>query len=106
MKFAGTITELELDLEDYHHDIDQAVVTKNRIAMDWEEDGEKFHAVLTSTDGVNYEGNFGLTELDKKWKMDAAKYTAADKDVLLLLKWIQTDSGDEGSCIVILEPSA
>jgi len=50
--------------------------------------------------------HFGLTELDKKWKMDAAKYTAADKDVLLLLKWIQTDSGDEGSCIVILEPSA
>jgi hypothetical protein len=104
MKFSGTLTELDIVFDEADYDVSEAVVAKNRIAIDWEEAGEPFHVVLTSSDGVYFEGHYGSPLPNPNWKMQGTKYTAADKGVLLIVNWFQTDNGNEGACLFELEP--
>lgn len=105
MKFTGTITELGLDVDDCDFDVRDAVVSRDRIAIDWEEDGQLFHAVLKSSDGTYFDGHYGSPQPNSQWTMQGTKYTAADKSVLLLVKWIQTDNGFAGWTIFELQPT-
>ncbi len=106
MKWNGTITELGFDLDECDFDVDEAVVTRNRISIDWKEDDLVCHVVLKSSDGgETFAGNYGTPVPKKEWFMEAKKYTAADKSILLLSKWYQTDNGREGSCIIELFPA-
>ncbi len=92
MKFSGVVTELQRDIDDADFPVSEAVITKKRVAIDWDEHGELFHAVLYSTDGgIIYTGNYGTPIPKKNWFMTATKYDAADGSVLLLCKWVQED---------------
>jgi hypothetical protein len=104
MRFGGTITDLDWDLDDYDYKVSDAILAKMRIAIDWEENGEPFHAILASTDGPHFEGHYGSPRPNSVWKLQGTKYTAG-KSVLLLLKWFQTDNGPEGVSLFRLEPT-
>lgn len=100
----GTITELDVDLNDTDYQIREAAITSERIAIDWTEDGEPFHLVATSRDGVRYRRNYGWPKPNPDWKIELTRYNAADKSVLLLAQWFQTDNGNEGSSLIRLMP--
>ena len=96
-KLTGILYD-DVDFNEYNYEVDEAVVTKNRIAIDWREDGIPFHFVGQSNDGGNtYVGNYGSPQPDKKWNMEISRFTAADGRVLLIARWHQTDNGREGS---------
>jgi hypothetical protein len=99
LKYFGSITELEIDIDLCDGDVLDAIATENRIALDWEQGGVDFHASLQSEDGVAYAGDFGDPALNPHWKMKATKYVAANNNVLLLTEWWREDVGDCGVCL-------
>jgi hypothetical protein len=104
MKCVGVITDLDQNLDDADYEISEAIVTRDRIAMDWEEDGTDFHLIARSNDGgATYQGNYGSPSPHQERTIELTKYVAADKAVLLLGKWYERDSGNEGWTIFELE---
>ena len=104
MRHNGTYTELEIDIDETDGDITEAVVTESKISIDWVEDGQNFFASLHSTDGIEYEGNFGEPVLSDACKMSGTKYMAAYGSVLLLVRWTHQDLATSGSCYFELDP--
>lgn len=104
MRYNGTYTELEIDIDETDGEITEAVVADSKISIDWVEDGDKFFASLHSNDGIEYCGNFGEPVLSDACKMNGIKYTTADGSILLLASWNRTDTGARGSCYFELEP--
>jgi hypothetical protein len=103
MKYTGTMTELGIEIDEYDFLIEDAVATKERIAIDWSENEIKHHAVLKSKDGTNFVGNFGTTVPKTEWKIQGKKYAAVDKSMILILRWTQEDFGRAGWVIVELD---
>ena len=106
MRLTGTITELDIDqFEECDYEVKEAVVTDGRVAIDWTEDGQRFHLLAESTDGgTTYQGHFGFDRPNANWIIELTRYTAVDGDVLLLAKWHQKDTGDQGACFFELSP--
>ncbi|MBI3860670.1 MAG: hypothetical protein HY290_02110 [Planctomycetia bacterium] len=51
----------DVDLNEYDFGVKDAVVTKKRIAIDWDEDGEPYDLLAHSKDGgLTYQGITGL----------------------------------------------
>lgn len=103
MKYTGCMTELGIEIDEYDFKVEDAVVTKDRIAIDWQENEVLHHAVLKSIDGTNYIGNFGAALPKTEWKIQGKKYAAPDKSVVLLLRWTQEDFGRAGWVVVELD---
>jgi|GEM_PF-6873840 len=40
------------------YDAIEIIITDDRIALTWDYDGEKYHAVLNSVDGIKYNGTY------------------------------------------------
>jgi hypothetical protein len=104
MKYTGCMTELGIEIDHFNFEVEDAVVTRDRIAMDWQENEVRHHAVLKSNDGTNFIGNFGAAVPKTEWKIQGKKYTAADKSMVLLLRWTQEDFGRAGWVVVELDP--
>lgn len=68
MQYKGTITEFDddIDLDEFHYEIDDAVVTDTRISIEWDEDGQKCFAKLQSTNGFTFSGVFGTPLLNNQ----------------------------------------
>jgi hypothetical protein len=97
MRLTGIFTEVGLDWEDDSSKVIEAVVTSQRIAIDWIENEEKFHVVATSSDGgLTYKGRFGCPSPEDGWVMEITRFTAKNKAELLIAKWVQEDNGREG----------
>jgi hypothetical protein len=93
-------------IEECDYDVNEAVVTDRTIAIDWTEDGEKFHLLAKSSDGgVTYQGHFGWGVLNNNWMMEITRYTAADGDILLLANGHRKDTGDAGACLFEIWPN-
>lgn len=102
MKCFGTSYDVE-GLDAYTYDIPVAIVTDERIAIEWDEDEGRFLGVLHSTDGGNhYTGSFGLRGPQPGCEMEAWRYQSHDGDVLLWLKWSREDNGNGGTNIMCL----
>lgn len=101
MRFAGTWQEVE-DLEEDAFEISEAIVTKSRIAIDWEEGGDPRHAMLHSDDGYFYRGTFGFPQLDSENKLEAWRYRSVAGDELLWIKWELGESGAAGTAMIHL----
>lgn len=90
-------------LDDPHYEICEAVVTSERIALDWVEDGETFHVLATSRDGGSiYRGRYGCPKPQPGWEMEIARYTAKNNAELLVAKWTQSEDGNSGLMIIRL----
>ena len=84
----------------------EAVVTPDRIALDWIENGVRYHLLAHSKDGgLTYQGNYGMFRPEEQWTIELTRYTAVDGSVVLMANWYEKDSGNEGSSMFELEES-
>ena len=105
MKCSGVVTELEIEMDEADFAVTEAVVTKNRISIDWDEYGKVFNVVMNSTDGgATYEGIYGDPRPNANWSMTATRYDSANGSILLLAEWVQEDGGKSGVCMFELDP--
>ena len=83
----------------------EAVVTPERIALDWIEDGVRYHLLAHSQDGgLSYQGNYGMFRPEEQWTIELTRYTATDGSVVLFGNWHDKDTGNEGSSMFELQP--
>lgn len=102
MKLNGIWFDVE-GLDEYTCVISDAVVTKEKLALDWTEDGSFFHALLTSTDGGTwYFGTYGSPGPEAGCHMEAQRFDAKSGEVLLRVKWFRKDTGYEGFGVIHL----
>jgi hypothetical protein len=88
------------------HRIEQAVVTPDRIALDWVELGVRYHLLAHShDDGLTYQGHYGMFRPEEDWLAEITRYTAVDESVVLFCDWHEKDSGRAGSCMFRLKPN-
>ncbi|MEX1094604.1 MAG: four helix bundle protein [Planctomycetales bacterium] len=88
------------DLEGPAGDVREAVVTKERIALTWEEEGQIFHAALRSEDGgCSYEGRFGEFGDEQAGTMAGWCYRSRCGDYLLWVEWFRPDTGYGGTSV-------
>jgi hypothetical protein len=105
MRYKGNVINLAADIEQEKSDIQEAIVTNQKISSDWEESDTEFHAQLISKDnGVTYTGSFGYPELNRNCTMKAKKYTANNGEILLWITWEDQESGNGGIDIIRLKP--
>ena len=88
------------------HRVAEAVVTPDRIALDWIENGVRYHLLAHSKDGgFTYQGNYGMFRPEEQWTIELTRYTAMDGSVVLMANWYEKDSGNEGSSMFELKSS-
>lgn len=102
-KLTGRFYDFEGE-EGYEEDVRQAIVTKERIAMDWDEDGELFLATLHSEDGYFYEGTFGSPRPEPSTRMSGYLYKSVSGEYLFWAEWNRSDTGFGGANIIFLSP--
>ncbi len=102
MKLAGLKFD-GLGWQDSHR-VQEAIVTPERVALDWYEHGVKYHLLAHSQDGgLTYQGNFGMFRPEDEWVVKITRYTAVDGSVVLFCDWHEQDSGREGSWMCKLD---
>ena len=83
----------------------EAIVTPERIALDWIENGVRYHLLARSQDsGLTYKGNYGMFRPEEQWVIELTRYAAIDGSVVLLAYWYEKDSGNEGTSMFELKP--
>jgi len=87
------------------YQVAEAVVTPERIALDWIENGVRYHLLAHSQDGgLTYQGHYGMFRLEEQWVIELTLYTAVDGSVILRANWYEKDSGNEGASMFELKP--
>jgi len=105
MRFIGTRYD-HLQWETSHR-VAEAIVTPERIALDWIEDGVRYHLLAYSQDGgFTYEGNYGMFRPEEQWVIELSRYTATDGSVILFANWHDKDTGNEGTSMFELQSQA
>ena len=88
------------------HRVEEAIVTPGRIALDWIENGVRYHLLAHSRDGgLTYQGNYGMFRPEEDWVAEVTCYEAADGSAVLFCDWHERDSGRAGSCMFRLKPT-
>jgi hypothetical protein len=83
----------------------EAVVTPERTALDWIEQGVRYHLLAHSRDGgLTYQGHYGMFRPESQWTIELKRYTAVDGSVFLTARWYEKDSGNEGTSLFELQP--
>lgn len=103
MKLHGHLYECGATIDG--HKVTEAVISRQRIVIDWIENGLAFHMVARSDDGgITYKGTFGWPHLDAGNQMTLKLYKCADKSCLLHGNWYMSEGGEEGACSIVLSP--
>jgi hypothetical protein len=85
--------------------VQEAIVTTERIALDWIENGLRYHLLAHSHDGgLAYRGNYGMFRPEKDWLAEITCYTGSDGSAVLFCDWHEKDSGRAGSWMYRLKP--
>lgn len=79
MKLAGV--KFDNVVFDSGRHVKEALVTPDRIALDWIENGAKYHLVAHSRDGGTYEGTYGMFRPENDWNVTIKRYSALDGSV-------------------------
>ena len=88
------------------HPVQEAIVTPDRIALDWIENGVRYHLLAHSDDGgLTYQGNYGMFRPEDDWVVEIACYTAVNGSAILFCDWHEKDSGRAGSWMCRLRPN-
>lgn len=100
MRMSGEWYEVD-GMDDPTSEVHDAIVTKERLALDWNEGGGEFHAVLQSSDGgYSYQGTFGEPRLDPNCIIEAWRYRSIAGDELFWVTWHRKDTGFGGSSML------
>jgi hypothetical protein len=84
--------------------ITDAVVTANRLAIDWHEGGYVGHLVAETTDGMLFRGTMSYQPASGGSHQYELRLYRSDKDVLLFGTWLDVSSGEEGRWTFVLTP--
>jgi hypothetical protein len=84
--------------------VTEAMITADRIAIDWDEGEHLGHLDGVSTDGIHFQGHYGYPVSNDGFRCEFTLYTAKD-DALLFGSWYETGAGWEGVWIFKLSPS-
>ena len=91
-KLAGFMRETPDDFDsDHDFRIRECVLTNEKLTMDWEEEGDKYHARLFSSDGIVYRGTFGVPMLNEDCRMEAVRHQF-NENTVLLATWSRKDT--------------
>lgn len=83
-----------------------AIIQKDRISVDWVEDGEPGHLEASSDNDGIYRGNYGYTRPNPDYHFELRLYLAANGDRLLFGRWWRTDKPEGGSWLFRLSPAS
>ncbi len=108
MKYTGTVTELNslCSLTQPDWDLDEVIITKDRIAIGWQENEADYGFVIYPHDDalVEYSGRMTIRQRPSLvGHVSAYRWNVVGKGVLLLAKW-EID-GNAGICMFELERS-
>ncbi len=94
------IEDEDPDCEVHDYDITEAIVTDERVAITWNEDGDNFNLIAFSRDGGNYyKGNYGNGVLERGWHYEFKRFDSEEGITYLLSRWYQDDHGYGGITI-------
>ena len=82
------------------HRVTEAIVTPDRIALDWLENGVSYHLLAHSRDGgLTYQGRYGMFRPEEDWVAEITCYTAVDGAAVLFCEWRKrTRAGRDRGC--------
>ena len=104
MRYTGQISEI--DTEDFDYVVTEAILTNERVAIDWEEGGEPFHLLAQSRDGGRtYRGTCGMPRPDPDMEVRLTRLDTFDTVPRLLVYWVIHSVGDEFCSLIQLEPA-
>lgn len=83
----------------------EAVVTSKRISIDWSDNESDWHLEGSSEDGESFKGNYGRSKTSPKYEFELTLFRNKSER-LLFGKWIEHDSGDEGTWTLRLRESS
>ena len=106
MRLKGQLYE-SLDREDNQltFTVTDAIITPTRLAVDWGVQDDPMHLEASSSDGGRtYSGTYGWPRPNPDYRIELKVFTSADGTTLLLGRWLERDSGEEGDSLFELTP--
>jgi hypothetical protein len=84
--------------------VTEAVITQDRVAIDWDEGEHLGHLEAKSTDGIHFSGHYGYPVTYDVYRCEFTLYKAED-EVLLYGTWYEANAGWEGVWLFKLSPA-
>ena len=88
------------------HRVTDAVITKERISLDWEEAGASGHLEASSTDGVRFKGTYGYRQPLPSRHIELTLFKSEGSGLALVCHWWNTENGNEGDWLFQLRPKS
>jgi hypothetical protein len=85
--------------------IKDVVLTGTKLSVDFREKGEDGHLQAASTDGVNYEGNYGYPKPIQEYEFECKRFDAADGEILLYGEYRDRLESEQGHWLIRLRPA-
>ncbi len=82
--------------------ISDAIITENRLAIDWLEDGYPASLIVTSDDGLQYQGTFGYPAPEERYRVEFRRFNDQTGEVILIGRWWQSDMAEGGNWMLRL----
>ena len=90
----------DFDLTSYTETAKDAVVTDDKISIDWETSGSKYSVILRAMKNSKFNlwsgAISGLNQRDTRGEMEGFRYDIVGGGVLLVVKWIQEGTAGRG----------
>ncbi len=86
--------------------ISEAIVTSNRLAIDYLYENSDYHLQAKSLDGLTYHGTYGdpsRVGAENLGSVQLTRYDNAEGDVVLYGEYYESDSGSQGSWLLMLK---
>jgi hypothetical protein len=85
--------------------VEQAVVTEDRISIDWSQDGRPGYLIAKSTGGTQFQGRYGHRQEESDYECELTLFKS-DHEVLLFGTWRDQNSARKGTLVVRLPARA
>src|SRR5438105_10709063 len=103
MRYTGTAYDLSGG-EVFVSPVTDAVLTRNRISIDWDESGDRGHLQAELTEQTHFRGDYTYIAPDLGGTFDLRRYTSGD-GVILFGTWKNTQQGWDGLWLFVLWPT-
>lgn len=101
MKYRGHIWSY--GYKDPDSSVTEAILTKAKLSLDFEEDGYEGHLDAQSTTEDLFEGKYSFTGLQGVGQTSFRLYRSGQR-VLLFGTWYWPPTGEDGTWVIVLDP--
>jgi hypothetical protein len=84
--------------------VTEAVLTKTKLSLDYEEDGHKGHLEARPTDRDFFQGEYSYSSGWRGVGQSSFRLFRSGERVLLFGTWNWPPTGDEGTWVIVLDP--